>query len=95
MKETVYQYIRNCPTCRCAKAPRDQYNGLLNPLLIPPRPWTDVISDFIIGLPQRNGYNAVLIVINQLTKKRHYIPYTTDENDIIAEVTLYLLLNNV
>ena len=95
MKDTVYRYIRNCYTCRRAKAPRDQYNGLLKPLPIPTRPWTDVTLDFVTGLPHSNGYNAVLMVIDRLTKKRYYISCTTDKNGTTAEATAYLLLNNV
>ena len=95
MKDTVYRYIQNCHTCRRAKAPRDQYNGLLKPLPIPTRPWTDVTLDFVTRLPHSNGYNAVLIVIDRLTKERHYILCTTDKNGTTAEATAYLLLNNV
>ena len=95
MKDTVYRYIRNCHTCRRAKAPRDRYNGILKPLPIPTRPWTNVTLDFVTGLPSSNGYNAVLMVIDRLTKERHYIPCTTDENGTTAEATAYLLLNNV
>ena len=42
-----------------------------------------------------NSYNAVLIVIDRLTKKRHYILYTTDGNNITAKAIAYLLLNNI
>ena len=95
MKNTVYRYIRNCHTCRHAKALKDQYNGLLKPLPIPTRPWTDVTLDFVIGLPHNNNYNAILMVIDRLTKKRHYILCTIDKNGTTAEATAYLFLNNV
>ena len=68
---------------------------MLKPLLISTRPWTNITLDFITGLPLNNGYNTVLMVIDQLTKKRHYILYTTVENSTTAEATTYLLLNNV
>ena len=64
MKDTVHRYIRNCHICRRAKAPRDQYNGLLKSLPIPARPWIDVTLDFVTGLPSSNSYNAVLMVID-------------------------------
>ena len=35
------------------------------------------------------------MVIDQLTKERHYIPYITVENRITVETTANLLLNNV
>ena len=68
---------------------------MLKPLPILIRPWTDITLDFVTGQPSSNGYNAVLMVIDQLTKERHYIPCTTDENGTTAEGTAYLLFNNV
>lgn len=47
------------------------------------------------GLLPSNGYNTVLIVIDQLTKEKYYISCTTDKNGTIAEATACLLLNNV
>ena len=95
MKDIIYCYIRNCHTCRYAKALRDRYNGILKPLPILTHFWTDFTLDFVMGLPLSNGYNAILMVIDQWTKKRHYIPYITDKNDTTAEATAYWLLNNV
>ena len=34
-------------------------------------------------------------MIDQLTKEKHYILYTTDGNNTIAKATVYLLLNNI
>ena len=95
LKKMVRRYILNCHICRCAKAPRNRYNGLLKPLPIPSRPWTDVTLDFVTGLPISNGYNAILMVVDCLTKERHYIPCTTDENGTTTEATAQLLLQNV
>ena len=91
----IRRYIQNCHTCRRVKAPRDRYNGFLKPLPISSRPWTDVTLDFVTGLLISNGYNAILIVVDRLTKERHYISYTTDENGITTEATAQLLLQNV
>lgn len=35
------------------------------------------------------------MVVDQLTKEKQYIPCTIDENDTTAEVTVYILLNNM
>ena len=95
MKNTVYCYIRNCHTCRQVKAPRDLYNNVLKLLQILTCLWTNVTLDFVIRLPLNNSYNAVLMIIDHLIKKKHYISYTTDDNGTTAEATTYLLLNNV
>ena len=95
LKKMVRRYIQNCHSCRRAKAPRDRYNGLLKPLPIPSRPWTDVTLDFVTGLPINNGYNAFLMVVDCLTKEKRYIPCTKDENGITTKVTAQLLLQNI
>ncbi len=95
LKKMVQRYIQNCHSCRRAKAPRDCYNGLLKPLPILSRPWTDVTLDFVTGLFISNSYKAILMVVDHLTKERHYIPCTTDENGTTIEATAQLLLQNV
>ena len=92
MREKVEQYLRNCHVCKQAKAARDAYNGLFQPLPVPKKPWVDLTIDFVVGLPksQPEGYDAILIVIDRLSKKRHYIPYTEDNNGTSAEATAEL-----
>ena len=34
--------------------------------------------DFIGELPESEGYNAILVIINQFTKMQHYIPVHTN-----------------
>lgn len=95
IKNVVHCYIWNCNTCRHIKTPKNWYNDLLKRLLISFYPWTNVILDFVTGLLSSNSYNTVLMVVNQLIKKRHYIPCTTNENSTTVEDTTYLLLNNI
>lgn len=95
IKDIVYCYISNCYIFKCAKTRRDQYNNLLKPLLILTCPRTNIILDFMTKLLPSSDKNTVLMVIDRLTKKRHYILCITDKNSVIAETTSYLLLNNV
>ena len=50
--------------------------------------------DFITGLPTtKNEKNAILNVINRLSKKCHYIACTSDDNGTTAEETLNMLIH--
>ena len=73
MKNIVHCYIQNCHTYKWAKALRDQDNDVLKPLPLPSRLWTNNTPDFTIGLLLSNGYNSVLMIINQLTNKKMMI----------------------
>jgi hypothetical protein len=49
--------------------------------------------DFITGLLlSTEGFNIILIVVNRLSKERHYIPYIAGEEETSAEETANLLL---
>ncbi|RVW39375.1 Transposon Ty3-I Gag-Pol polyprotein [Vitis vinifera] len=54
--------------------------GLLQPLPIPTRMWTDVSMDFIEGLPPSNGHTIIKVIVDRLTKHSHFValkhPYT-------------------
>ena len=92
MKTEIQQYIRNCYSCQRSKAPRDKYNGLLKPLPIPEQRWKDISMDFITGLPESEGYNAILTVIDRLSKERHYIPCVATDEGTSATATAKLLI---
>ena len=78
MRGTIAQYIRNCDTCSRIKPARHAPYGLLKPLEIPIRRWTSVSLDLITGLPPSNGYDALLVVVDRLSKMAHYAATTTD-----------------
>ena len=46
------------------------------PNSIPEKPWTHIPVDFITKLPLVQGYNSILVVVDQLTKMVHFIPTT-------------------
>jgi hypothetical protein len=95
MIRDVKQFIRNCHTCRRAKAARDKYNELLNFLSMSNRSWIDIILDFVIELSDNRDYNAVLMIIDRLSKMHHYISCTTNENKTTTEKTTKLLIQHV
>ena len=95
LKKMVQRYIQNCHYCRHAIALKDQYNVLFKPLPISFCPWTDITLAFVTGLSISDGYNAILIIVDYLTKERHYILYTINENGTTTETTIQLLFPNI
>ncbi len=85
----------NCHTCRKAKTAKNKYNELLNFLSMSNRSWIDIILDFVIELSDSRDYNAVLMIINRLSKMHHYISCTTNENETTIEKTAKLFIQHV
>ena len=48
--------------------------------------------DFIIELPQAQGFNAIYTIIDRLSKKRYYIPCTVTNKDTSTEATAEILI---
>ena len=48
--------------------------------------------DFIVGLPKSEDYNAIFVVIDRLTKERHYMSYTAEADGTSAEATADMLI---
>ena len=74
MRKDVARYVKNCHTCSRSKASRLGPYGVLKALPVPLRRWTDWSLDFVTGLPLSNGYDCILVVVDRLTKMRHFIP---------------------
>lgn len=67
MKSDVQKYAEGCLLCQQTKY-QTSTQGLLQPLPIPSRPWTDITMDFIVSLPSSEGYTIIFVVIDRLTK---------------------------
>jgi hypothetical protein len=48
--------------------------------------------DFVTGLPSSNGFDVIWVVVDHLTKLRHFAPYSTT---IDAEGLTELFLSNI
>jgi hypothetical protein len=94
VKQSIEKYVRNCHICRRFKASRDKYSKLLNFLSISNRSWTNIIMNFVIELSKiKNDFNAILMIINRLTKMHHYVSCAIEEEETFVEKTTRLLIN--
>ena len=44
------------------------------PLALPTRKWEHMAIDFVRGMPEDTGMNAILTVVDKATKMCHFIP---------------------
>ena len=90
LRTFVEHFCKSCTTCKRSKAPRHKPYGLLKQLPIPEKPWNSISMDFIEHLPNSNGYTAILVVIDRLTKQGIFIP-TVDEINAQELAKLFIL----
>lgn len=92
MVRDISRWTRNCNICRKSKTTNDRLNGLLCPLPVPERPWNDISVDFVTGLERSRRYDAIMVVVDRLTKMRHFIPCRANCS---AKATAHLFVENV
>src|SRR5258707_7020822 len=69
----VASYIAGCDACNCCKSFLTQKVGKLMPNQIPSCHWEVISVDTIGELPESKGYNAILIVVDRLSKCIHAV----------------------
>ena len=71
-------FVLSCPVCQQEKGSHQLPGGLLQPLEIPTAKWDQVVIDFVTCLPDDDGSNAVLTVVDKATKFVYFIPCSTE-----------------
>ena len=74
LRETIIQYVKNCDICQRSKVVRHAPYGMLKSNEVPDQPWKSISMDFITDLPNSDGHDTILVVIDRLTKMSHFIP---------------------
>jgi hypothetical protein len=92
MSHYISVYGKTCNLCNRTKVQRRQPIGKLHPSETPEAPWDTISIDFIVKLPESHGYDAIMCVIDSLTKHTHFILMHTTLN---AEGTALLFLKEV
>ena len=57
--------------CQIIKFESRRKAGLLKPLEIPSRKWAHVTTDLVTELPESNGFTAIVVFIDKLTRMVH------------------------
>ena len=78
MGRDVEQYVRSYPVCQVMKSDHRKKAGLLQPIPIPNRKWEQITTDLVTDLPSSNGYTAVAVFVDRLTKMVHFCPCTKE-----------------
>lgn len=78
MGKTVKNYVRSCITCQRIKSSTQAPAGLLQPHLVPPRPWAHVSMDLITDLPPSKAYDgqvydSIVTFVDMLTKEAVFV----------------------
>jgi hypothetical protein len=76
MEEWINVYVRTCDTCQCMKSPRHAKFGLLQPLELSYSPWKSTSVDFIVALPESEGYTQIMVVVDCFSKIAQSITLT-------------------
>ena len=66
--------------------------GLLQPLEIPSRKWIHVTTDLITDLPESNGFTAIIVFVDKLTKMVHLAGC---KKEVMAMEYAHIFVHNV
>lgn len=64
MKNDIKSFVVECSTCQQNKYETITLPGLIQPLLIPQKVWTDISMYFIVELPLCKGKSIIFVVVD-------------------------------
>ena len=78
MKGDIVDYVRTCLVCQEVKLDNRTKAGLLQPLQIPTWKWAQVTTELVTDLPESNGFTAIAVLVDRMTKMVHSAPCTKE-----------------
>jgi hypothetical protein len=92
MYSELKAYVRSCDSCQRNNTSNQKPIALLKPLEITTMRFEQVSMDFITTLPEtRANHDAVMVIVDKLTKLVMFIPTRTDMDTV---TTARLLFNH-
>jgi hypothetical protein len=92
MSHYIGIYVKTCNLCNRTKLQHRRPFGELHPSEMPAAPWDTISVDSIVELPESHGYDAIMNVVDSVTKRMHFIPMHTT---ITAKGAAHLYLREV
>jgi len=92
MSRYIGQYVSTCDLCLWTKPWRHSPVGELQPLSIPDAQWDTLSVDFVVELPESFRHDAVMTVVDSVSKRVHFILTHTM---VTAEGVAKLFLHHV
>ena len=92
MSHYISQYVKTCDLCLRTKAQHQPLIGELALLPVPEFRWDTISIDFIVELLESHGYDAVMNVVDSVSKMSYFIPTHTT---ITALGAAHLFLTHV
>src|SRR5258708_17292687 len=77
LSRSVTRFVAGCNVCNWTKPFPMQKVGKLIPNKVPDRHWQVISIDMIRELLDSKGYNAILVVVDHLSKRIHAVPTVT------------------
>lgn len=68
------------------------YPGLLQPLTIPHKPWTDISLDLVEGLPLSESHNVILEIVDRYSMSGYFIGM---HHPFIASSVVKIFIENI
>ena len=82
MAKSIKRFVSTCDICQKAKPRRHGQRAFLQSIPFPAQPFKVITGDFVMDLPESNRYNAILTIVDKLTKYAHFIPCKTSVNEV-------------
>jgi len=92
MSRYISQYVSTCNLCLQTKPWRHSPVGELQPLSVPDAWWDTLSVNFVVKLLEFSGHDAVMTVVDAVSKRVHFIPmHTTVTAKGVAQLFLYYI----
>ena len=92
MSRYIGKYVSTCDMCLQTKFACQLPTGQLHPLPILDAPWDTISMDFIVELPESNKKDAIMVVVDSVTKWSHFVETVTT---LLAAGTTQLYLQHI